>query len=270
MITGLVRNPSLERCAGVKYTSLELSDYDQFSKHVGSCDVYVPLVWSGTRREDRESEEINEVSYRFVMESIRQALAQGCKKIVIPGTCAEFAQDGVPVDEWSSPRPQSPYGYWKYQLSAETERLCRKAAAGFHCLRMFSVYGMDDDPNKMFNRIWNRLLANVPIEMTEGWQVWSFLHVDDAAKAFEIAILNDSLPDGYYHLAAGEHRCLRSFVEDMKRATKSMSELHYGAIPYTEGHIPHTIFLSRKAGGVFPWNPKITFAEGIKRMRESG
>lgn len=266
-VIGLVRRGRMGDCSNVTYIPLELEEYDQFSMHVSRCDAYLPLVWAGTKRKARNDAQINESSFHAVMKSVRQAIDMGCKKIIIPGTCAEFSSDGRPIDEKTPCRPQSPYGYWKHQLVVETEKLCKERAVRFYCLRMFSVYGADDAPDKMLNAIWKQLVSNETICMTEGWQVWSFLHVDDAARAFAMTVLNDGLPEGCYNLAAEEHRTLRDFVEEMRVVANSSSEIHYGAIPYT-GTIPHTIFLSRKMGRKFPWSPEIRFSEGIRNMQK--
>lgn len=268
-VTGLSRRLGEVVCSGIDYAQLELANYDQFSKIVSSCDIYVPFIWAGTKREERASEQVNEASFHAVMESVRQAIAQGCQKIILPGTCAEFANDGQPIDEETAYRPDTPYGRWKQQLYQETKKLCADTGTHFLCLRMFSVYGSDDRRDKMINSIWGKLCAGASVEMTEGLQLWSFLHVDDAARAFLLAVESEDLSDGCYNLAATEHRRLRDFVEEMREAANSSSEICYGAVPYADGKIPHTLFLSRKAGSIFSWQPKISFSEGIRRMKDA-
>lgn len=265
-VTAVVRHLPTEKIDGVQYVRLALTEYDKLLEYVPQCDMYLPFVWDGTQQAEREAEVVNEASYRAVLRSIEAMIRQcGCKKVILPGTCHEYKNTGCPIDEETPCQPQNYYGAYKYRLYQETAALCCQTGTELVALRMFSVYGADDRREKMVNTWMRQLLCHEPLLMTEGQQIWSFLHVEDAARAFAIAI-EGKIAGGCYHLAALEHRRLRDFVEEMKAIAESRSEIQYGAVPYPAGAIPHVIFVSRKGQREFPWSPVISFSDGMREM----
>lgn len=265
-VTALVRHLPPEKIDGVTYVCLALAEYDKLPAYVPQCDIYLPFAWDGTRKAAREAEEVNEASYRAVFQSIQAMIRQcGCKKIILPGTCHEYKNTGCPLDEEAPCQPQSYYGMYKHRLYEEAAALCRQTGTELVALRMFSVYGADDRREKMVNTWMWKLLCHEPLRMTEGLQIWSFLHVEDAARAFALAV-EGKIAGGCYHLAALEHRRLRDFVEEMKAIAESRSEIQYGAVPYPAGEIPHVIFVSRRGQQEFPWSPMISFSDGMREM----
>lgn len=265
-VTAVVRHLPTEKIDGVQNVCLALAEYDKLPEYVPQCDMYLPFVWDGTQQAAREAEAVNEASYRDVYQSIQAMIRQcGCKKVILPGTCHEYENTGCPIDEEAPCQPQNHYGAYKYRLYKETAVLCRQTGTELVALRMFSVYGADDRREKMVNTWMRQMLCHEPLLMTEGQQMWSFLHVEDAARAFAMAI-EGKIAGGCYHLAAMEHRRLRDFVEEMKAIAESRSEIRYGAVPYPAGVIPHVIFVSRKGQREFHWSPRISFSDGMREM----
>ena len=268
-VAALTRNMDDTKDKGnISYVNLDLNEYQNIGKHIKDCDVYIPFAWQGTKREERESEAVNEFSYRKLLQSVKTAIEQcGCKKIILPGTCHEYRNNGTPIDENTPCIPVTPYGKYKNKLYNEAGEYCSKHNVTFIELRMFSIYGENDKPTKMINTWLKKLLANEPINMTLGYQLYSFLHVDDVVRAFKTAVDKDNL-SGAYNLAAAEHRRLRDFVDEMKELANSESDIHYGAVPHANSSIPHTIFVSNKTKDELEWYPKVEFSSGVLRMIE--
>ncbi len=257
------------RMQGVRYLALDMEEYHAFDRYIDACDYYLPFAWAGTHKEDRNNQEINEKSYRCNLAGIKTLIEKcGCSKVLLPGSFSEYTNEHVPIDETARCEPKLAYGRFKHQLYREAGALCKRQGTAFVEARMFSVYGSDDDENKMINSVLRKMMGNEDIAVTKSEHIWDFVHVDDAARAL-FQLMESEVENGCYNVATMEHRTLKSYFEEMKKITGSSSRLLYGAIPYEGDVIPHVICDTKKIQRALDWKPQISFAEGIRDMADS-
>lgn len=250
----------------VQYIEMDMEEYHNINKYIDKCDYYLPFAWSGTKREYRNHEMINEKSYRCIFNSIRIMIEKcGCTKVILPGTFSEYKNEHIPIDEYTSCNADLAYGRYKHQLYRDAYCFCQKKNTALVEARLFSVYGADDSSDKMINWIMHKMLENEKISLTKAEQIWDFIHVDDVAAAF-IKLMESEVESGCYNVATNEHRTLKSYIEEMKAITGSQSELLYGAVSYGAEGIPHVICKTDKILKTIDWKPKISFHDGIEEM----
>lgn len=254
---------------GIRYIALDMEEYREFDRYIDRCDYYLPFTWAGTRREDRNNQEINEKSYCCILASIKTLIEKcGCTKVIIPGTFSEYKNEYVPINETTVSKPELAYGKYKYQLYQDVSALCKENGISYIEARLFSVYGPDDGESKMINSILKKMIKNEKIAVTKSEHIWDFIHVDDVAEAF-LKLMESEVESGCYNVATMDHRTLKSYFEEMKKLAGSSSRLLYGAIPYEDDQIPHVICDTRKILRSVNWKPRISFEKGIQEMIRS-
>ncbi len=267
-ITALVRNiPEKNfQINGVKYLEIDMEKYHELDKYIDLCDYYLAFAWNGTKREDRNNAKVNEKSYRCILNSVKILTEKcGCSKILIPGTFSEYRNTYTAINENTCCEPVSAYGKCKYQLYKDAGTLCRQYGVSLIEARLFSVYGPDDNEDKMLNNVLRKMMENKEVFLTKAEQIWDFIYVDDVADAL-CGLLENNVESGCYNIATMEHRTLKSYIEEMKKITGSKSNLIYGAIPYEGEQIPHMICDTEKIMRSINWKPEITFEKGIKKL----
>jgi UDP-glucuronate 4-epimerase len=94
-------------------------------------------------------------------------------------------------DETSEPKPTSYYGVTK--LAAEQLVLARVRDSGFPAcsLRLFSVYGPRERPEKLYPKLMHAILADEPFPLHEGSEkhLRSYTYIDDIIQGF-VAVMN--------------------------------------------------------------------------------
>jgi UDP-glucuronate 4-epimerase len=94
-------------------------------------------------------------------------------------------------DETFEPKPTSYYGVSK--LAAEQLVLASARDGGFPAcsLRLFSVYGPRERPEKLYPKLIHAILANQPFPLHEGSEkhLRSYTYIDDIIRGF-VAVLN--------------------------------------------------------------------------------
>ena len=141
---------------------------------------------------------------------------------------------------------------------------------GMKCihLRIFSAYGENDKEWTLISSCIDKMLKNEPVDLSPCTQNWNFLYVKDAAK--QIALLSqyafqtDGFDQEVYHIASEDTRVLKEFVLEMKKLTRSSSELHFGAIvPEILVSLQPDMSKTRKTIGFVS---DYSFADGIKNV----
>lgn len=94
-------------------------------------------------------------------------------------------------DETFEPKPTSYYGVTK--LAAEQLVLAQARDLGFPAcsLRLFSVYGPRERPEKLYPKLMHAILADKPFPLHEGSEkhLRSYTYIDDILKGF-VAVMN--------------------------------------------------------------------------------
>jgi nucleoside-diphosphate-sugar epimerase len=115
----------------------------------------------------------------------------------------------------------------------------------FWNLRLEHFYGAGDDATKFTAHIVNSCLANVPeIRLTLGEQRRDFIYIDDVVSAY-ILLLREiqGAPPALreFDVGSGTSISIKEFVTMVKRLTGSATDLNFGALPYRDGEVMHSV-----------------------------
>ncbi len=122
---------------------------------------------------------------------LHEFLGCGGTRVVVAGTCAEYAPTGAgPCIEDRTPladtagRVPSPYARCKLELQRELAHATRAAGASSAWGRVFLQFGPHESPERLVPSVIRRLLNDEDAPCSHGRQVRGFLHVADVGDAF--------------------------------------------------------------------------------------
>ena len=260
-IDALYKSPNLSN------VECNMEDYAELSNLVeGKVDVAVSTAWNGTRGADKNDKNLQEDNYKNSISFLEAMISKGCKKFLTAGSQAEYGlwtrKEKLKEDE--IPNPNTQYGVYKLKFYEYAKEICRDNACKLIEPRFFSLYGPKDYEGTLVISNLNKMLENKTCELTECIQLWDFLYIDDAIDGL-VKLVEDDVPEGIYNFGSGYSAPLKEFVEQMKEATNSDSELRYGAIPYPATGIVNVNPDVTKLTEI-GWKPSVKFEEGIKKI----
>lgn len=267
-ITAIVRrgNKSLLPAQNLEIIELNMDEYGKLGEYIPVADCLINLAWNGTRGSERMDKEMQQNNIEHTLAGIKSMLNAGCKKVILAGSQAEYGPHTEQITEESECIPNTEYGKAKLELYQETKKLC---AGQIQCIepRFFSLYGAKDFAGTMIIDIIGKMLKGEPCDLTQGIQMWDFLHIDDAVEALLLLCESDTA-EGVFNFGSGDCRQLRAFVEEMAKVTETKSSLNFGAVAY-----PATGMVSiwpdiTKLKTELKWQPKVSFEKGIKAIAE--
>jgi nucleoside-diphosphate-sugar epimerase len=196
----------------VKIIECDLTNNDNFTLQ-GEYDTFYHLAWEGERN-GFESQYKNIERTIFCLELAKKS---GCKRFICTGSQAEYGEvpGDVLITEDTTLNPVTSYG----SVKAAAYYLVRDYAKrlGLDCtwVRIFSVYGPNDNPNSLIPQILTAKKENRSFKMsTDGEHIWNYLHEDDAARGLA-AIGNCSETNTVFNLAGYDNMPLRWFVSQV-------------------------------------------------------
>lgn len=187
----------------------------------------------------------------------------------------EVQQDGeklkpIPTDEDKPLRPESIYAVNKRDQEEMVLSFGRAYGIPAVAFRMFNVYGARQALSNPYTGVVaifsNKLLQDQPPTIFEdGHQRRDFIHVEDVARAYVMALEQDGADGLALNLGSGRSISIREIAETLAKVmNKDLEPVIAGR--YRDGDIRNCFsdisLLQEKLG----WQPEYEFEEGVKTL----
>ncbi|VVC02170.1 L-arabinose 1-dehydrogenase (NAD(P)(+)) [uncultured archaeon] len=210
--------------------------------------------------------EVNALGTLNVLEAARKA---GVKKVAYASSAAVYGNPvSLPIDEAHPVAPLSPYGLSK--LTAERYVLLYNELYGMQntALRLFNVYGSGQNAGSPYSGVITKFCNAIadgrqPVIYGDGEQTRDFVHVDDVAHAFCLA-LDSRGSNSPINIASGKEISVLDLLEKMcSLAGKSPNPKFLSERPGEIKRSVAGISLARKRLGYYP---KMELDQGLTEL----
>ncbi|HEY8564628.1 MAG TPA: SDR family NAD(P)-dependent oxidoreductase [Beijerinckiaceae bacterium] len=177
----------------------------------------------------------------------------------------------VPTPEWKQPALASVYAISKYVQERLTLTLTQTYGMEGVALRLWNVYG----PGQALSNPYTGVLAifaarllngNAPMIFEDGLQRRDFVHVEDIAQAFVLALNNERAGGGIYNIASGEDRTVNEVAECLAQAMNRPDIVPEVTGKARIGDVRHNIPDIRKARRELGYAPRMDFTQGLAEL----
>jgi nucleoside-diphosphate-sugar epimerase len=233
---------------------------------VGAClgevrpTAIIHLAWYADPVDYLTSNE-NLGALQATLTMVQAALAVGCRKLVMTGSCVEYAPSPRPLREEDPADPVTLYASCKQSAWLVCRALARAADAELSWARVFHLHGPGEDTRRLIPWVARELRAGRPVDLTDGTQVRDHLHVADVAAGLVTLLLAGA--SGIYNVCSGEPVSLREVLETVGEIVGRPDLLRFGARPHRAGEI---MFLAGNSARLraLGWSPRYALRDGLK------
>ncbi len=133
-------------------------------------------------------------------------------------------------------------------------------------LKLFDVYGPEDQRNKIFSQLEDAYSTGKPLQMSPGEQLLDLIFIDDAVEAYcHAALLLESRGEGLeesYAVSSGRQIPLKEVVEIYQKLARRKIPIEWGGRPYRQREV-----MRPWTGKTLPdWKPRVDLETGISKM----
>jgi len=172
-----------------------------------------------------------------------EALKAGVNKFIVAGSCFEYGLSGeayefIPVE--ATLKPTLTYAASKAASSIAFYQFAVQHQIKFSYNRIFQVFGEGEAASRLWPSLKKAALSGEDFPMTKGEQIRDFIAVEDVAKFFVDACLNDDLVAGqpkFNNVGSGKPQSILKFSEYWWKKWQANGELLKGKLPYREGEV---------------------------------
>jgi UDP-glucuronate decarboxylase len=264
-VIGLDREAPLNRIGHLKdqiaMVAMDLGDVDGLRAclKVHRPDAIIHLAWYANPQDYLVSHS-NLSSLSMTNLLVETALTEGCRKLVMAGTCVEYAPRDRPLLEHDTVAPRTLYGACKHAAWLVSESLANAAAAEISWARIFHMHGPREHENRLIPWVVRELRAGRSVELTDGNQIRDHLHISDVASGL-VTLLSPGA-SGIYNLCSGEPVTLKEVLETVADILGRPDLLRFGARPHRSGEI---MFLAGDSSRLrsLGWRPRFHLRDGL-------
>lgn len=270
----LMETAPKERRESFAVGQLELGEIGRVKESIAAsglfdrADAWLQGGWDGAGSDNRTKGELQRRNTEYALEAVKAAAGAGCGKFLFTGSQAEYGICHESITEETPCHPVSEYGKAKAAVLEPARALCKELGMEYIHGRIFSVYGPGDHPWTLVESCLRAWKQGGSIDLSDCSQRWNFLYIDDAAAALA-GLLTDGR-GGVYNIAGNDTRPLRQFIEEMYVLCGKKGGYRYGARPQNAEGAAELIPDIGKLCRELPWQPRVSFSEGIRRMLAEG
>ena len=188
----------------------------------------------------------------------------GCKKFIFASSSSVYGLNETPFcEEMLTDTTLSPYAMTK----VAGEQLCHNFSSLYDmniiCLRLFSVYGLNQRPDLAIRKFVNAIYNGLPIKKYgNGMSSRDYTHIDDIVDGFhKVIYYNNNKKFDIFNLGSGESTNLFSLISIIENTLNKVAIIEQ--YPYQKEDMPHTLADTSKAFLAFNYSPKISIDRGI-------
>lgn len=243
-------------------------EYRSLKDQIPNADVFVNLR-SG---EKTTGKYLSREEYTQIIDSSMDALMAarsiGCGLYVKTGSYEEYGITKEIQGERTLSFPISDYGRVCMISGQIASEYCRFAGIKYLHLRLFSLYGDNNNPDSLIAKCINKMKNNEPIDLPTCIQNWNYIYLKDAVKQvgllMDYAIKKSDFISETFQIASDDTRSLQYFIREIKQILSSSSELNFGSI---QTEIAYSLQPDiSKTKETIEFISDYTFEEGIKEI----
>lgn len=246
----------------------EIPDFTPlFQAASGRYDVFFHMAWDGVSGEKSRNDLIQRKNVQGAIQAVRTAQKLNCRRFLGAGSLHEI--ECIKTMEQQG-KPSNLGNYYKIAKLA-AHYYCKMEASqlniDFLWPRLTNTYGVGERSARLVNSTIRKLLAKESPEATEATQLYNFIYITDAVKAYRL-IAEKGTSYANYILGSEEVRPLKDYLLQIRDVVNPDIEIGFGKYPYSGIYLEKNDLYSQSFFLDTGFKTSVPFKKGIHLTKE--
>lgn len=227
-------------------------------------DVFYHLAWAGTSGMARADVKLQLNNVQATCDAVQAASEIKCRKFVNAGSIMEYEAMQYILKDDTKPGMGNIYSTAKQTADFMAKTLAVSLDLEYVTAIISNIYGIGERSARFINNTLRKFLNEEKTAFTHGEQLYDFIYISDAVRAF---FLIGELGRSYtsYYIGNSKVYPLRDFIIRMRNVVNKDIELDFGAIPFQGALLTYNEFDVGKLYKEFGFKAEVTFEQGIEK-----
>lgn len=230
-------------------------------------DVFFHLAWAASAGDGRADCDLQLNNARCSCDAVKAAHAMGCRRFLFASSLMEYecAHDIASGDAMAA---KHIYSAAKIAAHYMGNALANGCGMDFVAVIISNIYGIGESSPRLVNTAIRKLLRNEKTAFTAGEQMYDFIYIKDAARAF-IEIADKGKNNRNYYLGSLSPQPLKNYLHIIGDVVAPGRELGIGLMPYEGRSLDYSeAFDIEAVKNDTGFIPAYSFADGVKETAE--
>ena len=193
-------------------------------------------------------------------------LSSKIKKFIQIGSCIEYGKVNSPQREnkLNKQKTYSIYGMSKLLSTKYLLQLNKKYDFPVTILRLYLVYGPNQDTNRVIPITINNAIKNNTFDCSTGLQIRDFIYIDDLIKAIMKVLSNRNINGEILNIASGKPIKIKNVILKICNIV-GYGNPQFGKIKFRKDEILRLFPSITKVKRILKWKPVVDINLGLKK-----
>lgn len=259
---------------GLRIVYCDLSCFNNLKDYIGdrNIEALYHLAWVGSAGELRGDSDVQVKNIQYACDTVKACAEIECKKFIFACSIMEYEIEAMMATD-EVPAINTLYSSAKVAADYMTRTIAGTLGVSYIRAVISNIYGPGERSQRLINTSIRKLLSGGHCAFSAGEQMYDFIYITDAAKAF-IAIGEKGTANRTYYIGSRSPRPLKEFLCEMRDQVDTSIEIGLGELPFNGVSLSYHEFDIHAVKNDTGFVPVVSFAEGIQRtikwIREMG
>lgn len=242
----------------------DISNFKNLSKYIKARDVDVlyHFAWVGSAGSLRGDIDVQLHNVQYTCDVVKACAEIGCKRFIFASSIMEYEIEAIMATE-TVPHINTLYSTAKLSADFFAKTIAGSLGVEYIRLVISNIYGPGETSPRLINTSLRKLLSGEHCAFSAGEQLYDFIYIDDAVKAFA-TLADKGISGRTYYIGSQNPRPLKEFLYEMRDAVDPEIEIGIGEIPFNGVSLTYKEFDIHAVKNDTGFIPKVSFREGIK------
>lgn len=267
-VIAVVRHPdeqiaAIEKNKGIRIVYSDISNFRSLANLIldRDIDVFYHFAWVGSAGTLRGDADVQMDNIKYTCDTVKACNDIGCKRFVFASSIMEYEIEATMAADVI---PGINTLYCSAKVAADYMARTIAGSLDIEYIRtvISNIYGPGELSPRLVNTSLRKMLNGEHCSFSAGEQLYDFIYIIDAARAFTV-IGERGKPNKTYYIGSQNPRPLKDFLLEMRDCVDPKIQIGLGELPFDGVSLTYKEFDVNAVKNDTGFIPEVSFKEGI-------